>query len=98
MNADWLERKHNWSVKTFGPGPRTEGICKHIEKELIEIRKAPADLTEWVDVILLALDGAARAGHSPNAIIMAMHDKQLENYNRKWGKPAPQDQPNEHIR
>ena len=58
----FLNSKILWSWKTFGPGARAEGICKHIEKELLEVRAKPDDLSEWVDIILLATDGALRAG------------------------------------
>ena len=53
-----LERQQAFSLKTFGPGLRTEGLIDHIQKELIEIAEHPADLFEWVDLILLGLDGA----------------------------------------
>lgn len=61
----WFRRffasKAGWSQRTFGPGIRTRGITEHIRRELIEIEAAPHDLTEWVDVVLLAMDGFARA-------------------------------------
>jgi hypothetical protein len=57
-----LFRQRDFSLRTFGPGQRTHGVLDHIRKELAEIEAKPADLTEWVDVILLALDGAWRAG------------------------------------
>lgn len=57
-----IQRQRAFSQKTFGPGQRVKGLCSHIRKELREIEKAPTDLEEWIDVIILALDGAWRAG------------------------------------
>jgi hypothetical protein len=79
-----LERQRRWSLSTLGPGTRAEGICDHISKELKEIEAQPDDLEEWVDVILLALDGAWRAGHEPIEICKAIAAKQTKNENRDW--------------
>ena len=46
-------------------------------KELKEIHDDPSDIKEWVDVMILAFDGALRQGHSPNDIINALN--QLSN-------------------
>jgi len=95
-----LTQQAEWSDNTFGPGERTEGVIKHIEKELEEIRKDPSDLVEWVDVIQLAFDGARRAGHDIDSILMTYVTKQLENQKRKWPdwRTHPKDEPMEHIR
>lgn len=79
-----LHRQREFSARTFGPGARTAGVLDHIRKELAEIEAKPADLTEWVDVVLLALDGAWRAGHSPEDIALAIAEKQMKNEARKW--------------
>jgi hypothetical protein len=79
-----LARQRRFSVVTFGPGMRTKGVCDHIRKELAEIEKAPDDLEEWVDVILLALDGAWRSGHEPEEIARAVAAKQTKNEARDW--------------
>lgn len=79
-----LHRQREFSARTFGPGARTAGVLDHIRKELAEIEAKPADLTEWVDVVLLALDGAWRAGHSPEDIVLAIAEKQMKNEARKW--------------
>lgn len=79
-----IERQRLFSLKTFGPGARTQGVLDHIRKELIEIAQSPADLLEWVDVILLAIDGAHRAGHSPMEICGAIDAKQTKNERRTW--------------
>lgn len=98
LSNTFIDNKVTWSKDTFGPGRRTEGICKHIEKELAEIRKDPGDLTEWVDVILLALDGASRLGYSGVEIIDAIYRKQSVNYGREWPAPRGEDEAIEHVR
>ena len=97
---DHLERQMTFSLNTFGPGTRTKGILDHIRKELEEIEAAPFDLEEWVDLILLALDGAWRSGHSPGAICCGIEAKLFKNERRAWPdwRTAPVDQAIEHIR
>ena len=79
-----LERQRAFSLKTFGPGQRTNGVLDHITKELDEIRADPADIKEWVDVIILAFDGAWRAGWEPEDIVKAIVAKQKKNEMRVW--------------
>jgi hypothetical protein len=79
-----LTRQRDWSAKTFGPGPRANGILDHIRKELHEIEAEPGDLKEWIDVVILALDGAWRSGATPQQIIDALVAKQEKNELRKW--------------
>jgi len=79
-----VNRQREFSVNTFGPGPRSGGIVAHIRKELIEIEAEPRDLEEWIDVVLLALDGAWRAGYAPSEIAMALEAKQNKNEQREW--------------
>lgn len=79
-----LLRQRAFSRATFGPGARTQGVLDHIRKELVEVEKSPDDLEEWVDLILLALDGAWRAGHEPYEICMEIEAKQGRNELRTW--------------
>ncbi len=79
-----LRRQRVFSEKTFGPGTRTNGLIAHIQKELAEIAADPLDLYEWIDVVILALDGAWRAGHSPEEIAAALIAKQRKNEAREW--------------
>ena len=98
--AKYIDDQRDWSTTTFGDGTRTLGITAHIENELAEIRAAPDDLYARVDVIILALDGAWRSGHSPVEIVEALAAKQRINFARQW-PPAysvGQDKPSEHIR
>ena len=58
-------RQEAWSFRTFGHGLRTRGIVQHIRKELDEILAKPHDLSEWIDVMILAMDGYWRHGGAP---------------------------------
>ena len=92
--------KISWSSKTFGPGPRTHGIVDHIRKELKEIEADPRDLEEWIDVVILALDGAWRAGFSPEQIIGMLVSKSRKNQLRRWPdwRKMREDEPIEHVK
>ena len=79
-----INRQKIWSEKAFGHGKRTLGICDHISKELNEIKNDPDDLMEWVDVIMMAIDGAWRAGYSPEEIASSIYKKQVINEEREW--------------
>lgn len=93
----WLQEHIIWSLETFGDGARTEGLCKHIEKECNEVRTNPNDIMEWIDIIILACDGAWRAGYSAREICLALQQKQLINQERQWIR-TPEDTPTEHVK
>ncbi len=95
-----LQRQRDFSERTFGPGTRSAGIVDHIRKELREIEAAPEDLAEWIDVVILALDGAWRSGADPQQIIDALVAKQAKNESRVWPdwRTMPADQAIEHDR
>lgn len=95
-----LERQREWSAKTFGPGDRSSGVIDHIRKELREIEMEPSDLEEWIDVVILALDGAWRAGFSAEQIITQLVAKQAKNEARQWPdwRTMPTDKAIEHVK
>ncbi|WP_175754536.1 dATP/dGTP pyrophosphohydrolase domain-containing protein [Burkholderia ambifaria] len=80
----FLRRQRAFSARTFGPGRLTARVCDHIRKELTEVEAAPDDLREWVDVILLGLDGAWRTGATPEQITAALAAKLTTNEARTW--------------
>jgi hypothetical protein len=83
--ASFFDEKARWSLETFGPGSRYSGVVAHIRKELVEIETKPADLVEWIDVVLLAMDGAWRAaGADGEAFCKALLDKDARNRQRQW--------------
>lgn len=79
---------------------RTKGITNHIRKELQEIEDCPDDLEEWVDVIILGLNEAWRAGYSFDEIITMIEIKQAKNEARQWPdyRNYKQDEEIEHIK
>lgn len=95
-----LVRQRQWSEATFGPARRTEGLLNHIRKELDEIAREPLDIEEWIDLVILALDGAWRHGASPDQIIATLAGKQAKNEQRTWPdwRGVSEDQPIEHVR
>lgn len=82
--ASYLVRQIKWSRHTFGPAMRTGGIIEHIGKELVEVEKDPFDLLEWIDIIILALDGYWRHGGSAHRLMDVLCAKQQKNFARQW--------------
>lgn len=80
----YYSRQIEWSRETFGPALRTGGVIDHIRKELIEIQAAPHDLSEWVDVIILAMDGFWRHGGTVDELMPRLLAKQEKNMARVW--------------
>ena len=97
---DYLKSQREWSLKTFGPGELNQGISDHIKRELREIKNDPGDWKEWIDLLILAFDGALRKGVSPDQIIEALFEKQIINCERKWPdwKTVNRGKAIEHIR
>lgn len=100
LNNWHIDHQRRWSDETFGPGPRTEGVLKHIEKEVGEVRENPDDESEWADLLILVIDGATRRGINGDALLRAYHRKMHENRRRRWPdwRNFSQDEPIEHIR
>lgn len=96
--AEYVAHQRAWSERTFGPGARIVGITAHIEKECAEVRANPADLTEWIDILILALDGYWRAGGDPSELEWRLKAKQEVNFRRVWPAGVPEDRPVEHIK
>ncbi len=95
---EYLKRKHEFSLVTFGSGLRTKGIVAHIKKELEEILEKPTDLEEWIDVASLALDGYLRAGGESFSLVPDLFKKLRKNMQREWPTEVGEDAPVEHIR
>lgn len=97
---EYVQRHVHWSLQTFHSANRWDydRLCRHIEKELEEIRRHPSDCEEWIDVIILAIDGAFRSGHSPAEIALTLRRKQDKNIQRTWIIPEDPTIPIEHNR
>lgn len=96
FDATLLDFVRRWNLAAYGPGKRTEGTLDHIRKELVEIEKDPSDPIEWVDVILLALNGLMRLDYDGDAIIQFIRAKMAKNALRDWPDWTKQD-PNKAI-
>lgn len=55
-----LKRQMAFSRATFGPGERREGVTDHIRQEIDEVL-ADGGPQEWVDLVLLSMDGLWRS-------------------------------------
>jgi hypothetical protein len=95
---NYLWAQSTWSADTFGPGRRTIGICEHIKKELAEIQADPDDVREWIDVLILALDGYWRHGGKTEELAEMLEAKQRVNFERAWPAVQPEDHPTEHLK
>ena len=52
---DHIAEQKVFSLNTFGPGTRLNGVLDHVRKELVEIEESGGqDLEEWVDAWLLS--------------------------------------------
>lgn len=106
-----LKRQIAFSKATFGPGARQKGVIDHIEKELDEIKDSGFnDSNEWVDVVLLGLDGLWRSIAAANPlwttdqiavyVVDLLIFKQNKNEDRVWPdwRTAAPDVAIEHVR
>lgn len=102
--ARFLRNQQKWSTETFGPytEARTQGILDHARKEIEEIAAEPNDVEEWIDLMILAIDGALAAatlrypaGHyqaekAVDLVEWTRDQKMEKNIRRNW--PAQADQ------
>lgn len=83
--VDYLRRQREWSIRTFGPATpendRRKGVIDHIRKECIE---AETDGGEFIDIVILALDGLWRAGFNAHEIEAMLNAKHAKNAARTW--------------
>lgn len=106
-----LLRQMAFSHATFGPGRRTKGVIDHIRKELAEVEASDGSSHEWVDVVILALDGLTRqiaftnagrvdADAVARAVCTLIRRKQTRNEERAWPdwRKADPDRAIEHDR
>src|SRR5689334_8410397 len=107
-----LIRQMAFSHATFGPGQRTAGVCDHIRRELTEVQQANGEASEWVDVVILALDGLTRrlayatdgTRRDPKMVAgeacAMIEGKQSRNEARDWPdwRTAAKDRAIEHVR
>ena len=104
-----MANAHNWSLNTFGPGPRMEGVLDHIAKESEEVALSGGSGDEWIDLVILSIDGFLRektqrwglSRHDAVAELLRMWAEKTEiNMARDWPDFRTMD-PNkavEHVR
>lgn len=103
-----LQRLMAFSRATFGPDERRAGVIDHIRKELTEIEDGDGDPEEWVDVVILGLDGLWRSlmargepwARIPVKVAQMIIEKQEKNENRDWPdwRKMSSDKAIEHVR
>ena len=84
LDAAFLDGMAAWSIDTFGPGTRLDGVLDHMAKEIEEARAKPDDVSEWADLAILAFDGAQRQGITGQQFIDAWRAKFAKNRSRSW--------------
>lgn len=57
-----------WARGTFGEGDHTASLLAHVKEELAEVEERPGALEEYIDIIILGMDGAWRAGREKEII------------------------------
>jgi len=53
---NYVSRQRKWSKQTFGTEQRTEGIMKHIEKEVNEVRECLKSIDQENDKLVIDLN------------------------------------------
>ena len=98
---DHLDRQWEHAQRAFGPRVDVARNIAHIRKELREIEHEPDSLEEWMDVALLAFDGALRAsGGDVGAVVSALDGKLEKNRARRWPdwRTVPPGAPIHHLK
>ena len=88
---DIMDEQWAFSTETFGPRiengtaeQNAAGCIDHIREEIEEVAADPSDIMEWVDIVMLATDGAMRVGFTPEQFIDAYYEKLQINKARDW--------------
>lgn len=85
-----IEKQIKISKNKFGTETRTSGIIDHMVEELKEIENNPNDIFEWIDMLILSIDGSWRRGFTPSEIAEAWKQKIDIINNRKYeNNPDP---------
>jgi len=91
---NYLQEQYQWSIATFGSGKCTQGLISHIIDELNKVVERPDDMEEWIDVAMLALDGALRLsrrkGREHEEVMECLWHKLAINHRRQWNKETGQ--------
>lgn len=77
------EKQWAWSSKAF-PDQTREGVIKHAQKELDEVKDAPNDIVEKADALMLFLCTCSHDGHHIGDVIKAAFEKLEVCKTRDW--------------
>lgn len=94
--ATFMDRLQVVSRKQFGEGKRTGSLTKKISQELEEVIAQPDDLEEWVDILILAMDGYWRHGGTSEWLLHDLHNKLCVVAERTYPK-TDEDTPVQHV-
>lgn len=91
MNEKQFNDITQWQRQTFSQATSLSKIA-HLAEELHELTidletNNPNKRLEFADCFILLFGAAESAGMSYSAILAAIDEKMLINYQRKWGKP-----------
>lgn len=103
-----LCRQIAFSRGAFGPHESRERVIDHIRKELVEVEQGDGNPNEWVDVVILALDGLTRrllangctTDVAADLACVLIAQKQARNEMRQWPdwRKHDPDKAIEHVR
>lgn len=97
----FLERQKDITQRAFGPGSRMNAILDHMLKEMGEVRDSGGETLEWIDLVILALDGAVRSCDGDIELVLnSLEYKLMVIHRRKYPdwRTANPDKAIEHIR
>jgi hypothetical protein len=92
----WREQEA-FSEATF-PGITPLAVARHLRSEADELIASPTDRLEWVDALLLSIDGARRAGMTCDELLALAFRKIEINRQRQWPAVVDVNESVEHIR
>lgn len=79
-------RIREWADATF-PSATIASHLRHMRKEIDEAEADPRDVSEWADLLIMTLYGAALGMHTFGELIAATEAKHEVNVKRQWGPP-----------
>jgi hypothetical protein len=83
---DLQRRVNEWQNVTFIHGT-VDSKLHHMVDEVEEVRRAPEDLLEWADIMILFMGACGKAGFTMEEIMVGVEAKLIINKKRKWGEP-----------
>ena len=92
-----MENWAKWSDSVWGENRPPNGTVNHLVEEAAELAENPTDIMEYVDVIMLAVDGLRQAGFDFAEFTDAAIKKLAINKAREWG-PVDENGVSRHVK